>query len=103
MNIADFDENEERLSYIVCRDRKDTTSTTLSTWAAENDVCYGWFTFKYPKEECLTADVVSRIENQITEIEQVIYSKDDEVFLTYPQYIDVDSFVDYFVIFQIFF
>ncbi len=102
VNIADFNANENRLSYIICRDRKDLTRTTLSTWASDDQKCYGWFTFKYPKEELLTDDVVHRIEEQISQIEQVLYSEDYEHFLTYPEYINVDSFVDYFVVNEFF-
>lgn len=102
VNIADFNANEDRLSYIICRDRKDLTSTTLSTWASDSQICYGWFTFKYPKEELLTDDVVTRIENQISEIEHALYSDDYEEFLTYSELIDVDSFVDYFVVNEFF-
>lgn len=102
VNIATFDPDEDPMSYIICRDRSDATSTTLSTWASEQQLCYGWFTFKYPKEELLTDDVVQRIEEQISEIEQVIYSDDYETFMTYSQYIDVESFVDYFVVNEFF-
>ncbi|MBP3339963.1 MAG: CotH kinase family protein [Lachnospiraceae bacterium] len=102
VDIADFDENENRLSYIICRDRKDLTKTTLSTWASESQICYGWFSFKYPKEELLTDPVVSKIEDQISEIEKVLYSDDYETFLIYPEYINVDSFVDYFVVNEFF-
>lgn len=102
VDIADFDPKEPRLSYILCRDRKDDTATTLSTWASDNRLCYGWFTFKYPKEELLTEEVVNRIEEDVSAIERVLYSDDWEEFLTYPQYIDVDSFVDYFVVNEFF-
>ncbi len=102
VDIEDFDANENQLSYILCRDRRSQIKTTLSTWASDSQLCYGWFTFQYPKEELLSEQVVSRIEAQVSKIEQVIYSEDYEEFLTYPQYIDVDSFVDYFVVNEFF-
>ncbi|MBQ6886502.1 MAG: CotH kinase family protein [Lachnospiraceae bacterium] len=102
VNIADFDANENQLSYIICRDRRNQTKTTMSTWASDSQLCYGWFTFQYPKEELLTDDVVHRVEEQLSTIEKVLYSEDYEEFLTYPKYIDVDSFVDYFVVNEFF-
>lgn len=97
VEIEDFNPNVERLSYLICRDRKDHTKITLSTWASEQQLCYGWFTVKYPKEELLTDEVVHRMEEDISTIEKILYSEDMDVFLTYPKYINVDSFVDYFV------
>lgn len=102
VNIADFNPNENRLSYIVCRDRKHEGKITLSTWASDSQLCQGYFTFKYPKEDLLTSEVITSVENDITTIEKVLYSDDYEEFLTYSQYIDVDSFVDYFVINEFF-
>lgn len=102
VDIADFNPDEKRLSYLICRDRQDNTSTTLSTWASMDQKCYGWFTFKYPKEELLTKEVVSRIEEDISTIEKILYSDNYQEFLTYSQYIDVDSFVDYFVVNEFF-
>lgn len=97
VDIGDFKENEERLSYLICRDRADKTKTTLNTWASSEQMCYGYFTVKYPREELLTPNVVERMEDDLTKIEKVLYSDNPDVFKTYSQYIDVDSFVDYFV------
>lgn len=102
VDISSFKPNAERLSFIICRDRKDNTRTTLNTWASSDQKCYGYFTFKYPAEKDLTAESVRRIEEEISEIEKVLYSTDPQVFKTYPQYIDVDSFVDYFVLNEFF-
>lgn len=97
VNIADFKENETRLSYLICRDRANETKLTLDTWASTNQICYGYFTVKYPKEEQLTDRVVKRIEDDLTTIEKILYSDDPKEFMKYSQYIDVDTFVDYFV------
>ena len=102
IDIADFDEDARSLSYVVCRDRYDETRTTLSTWASDQQLCYGYFTVTYPKEELLTDSVVSRIETELSEIEKCLYSKDYKEFLKYEDYLDVDSFVDYFIINEFF-
>lgn len=102
VDIEKFDSKANRLSFLICRDRYDYTKTTLSTWASDSQLCYGWFTIKYPNEEVLTEQVISRMEEELSTIEKVIYSENQEEFLTYSQYIDVDSFVDYFVVNEFF-
>lgn len=102
IDIEDFDEDAVSLSYIMCRDRYDDTSLMLSTWASDQQLCYGYFTLQYPKAEDISADGITRIEDEISKIEQILYSEDPEVFLTYDQYLDVDSFVDYFIINEFF-
>ena len=102
VDIADFDEDATSLSYIVCRDRYDETKTTLSTWASEQQLCYGYFTVTYPKEELLTDSVVERIEAELSQIEYCLYNDDYKEFLKYEDYLDVDSFVDYFIINEFF-
>ena len=102
VDIEDFDEEASNLSYVVCRDRYDTTKTTLSTWASDQQLCYGYFTVTYPKEEMLTDSVVSRIETELSQIEYCLYSDDYNEFLEYEKYLDVDSFVDYFIINEFF-
>ena len=102
IDIADFDAGATNLSYVVCRDRYDETRTTLSTWASDQQLCYGYFTVTYPKEELLTDSVVARIESELSRIEYCLYNDDYEEFLKYEDYLDVDSFVDYFVINEFF-
>ena len=102
IDIEDFDPEANNLSYVVCRDRYDETRTTLSTWASDQQLCYGYFTVTYPKEELLTDSVVARIESELSRIEYCLYNDDYEEFLKYEEYLDVDSFVDYFIINEFF-
>lgn len=50
---------------------------------------------KYPPEEELTEEVKDYISNDFAEFEKMLYSYD---YTEYEKYIDVDSFVDYFII-----
>ena len=98
VDIGTFKENDRALSYLICRDRYNYTVPMLSTWASDSQICYGYFSVKYPKETELTEEIKGRIEEELSTVEQVLYSDDMSVFRTYSQYLDVDSFVDYFVI-----
>lgn len=97
IDIADYDESAVSLSYAVCRDRRDETGLTLSTWASDNKICYGYFTMVYPKEELLSAEAIQTIESELSRIECCLYSDNPEIFMQYKEYLDVDSFVDYYV------
>lgn len=98
INISDYDEDAVSLSYIVCRDRYDKTCYTLDTWASTNQICQGYFTMVYPKEELISKEAMSTIENELTQIEKALYSDDPKEFVKYRDYLDVESFVDYFVL-----
>lgn len=102
VNIADYDEGSASLSYIVCRDRYDETQLTLSTLASDEQLCYGYFGVKYPKEELLTDSAINKIQAELSQIEYCLYGEDYDEFLLYDKYIDVDSFVDYFIINEFF-
>ncbi len=102
VDIADFDEDAASLSYMVCRDRYDETQLTLSTYASDKQLCYGYFSVKYPKKELLTDEVVNTIQSELSRIEYCLYGEDYKEFLNYYKYIDVDSFVDYFIINEFF-
>jgi len=89
-------------SYMLRRDRLNPDGIMLDTYATREQLSEGFLELLYPKNEEATPDVIRVIEKEISNIEQVIYSDDPSVFLTYPNYINVDSFVDYFLINEFF-
>lgn len=102
VDVTDYSPKLPTNSYIVCRDRYNLTKRTLSTWASENGICYGYFTMIYPDEKAMSESEITAIENELSEIEKIIYSDDPEVFVKYKSLIDVDSFVDYFIVNEFF-
>ncbi len=102
INIDDFREDAASLSYVVCRDRKDYTKLTLSTWASDHQICYGYFDLVYPAQQYISEQGIARIEEELSRIEYILYSEEPEEFMQYKQYLDVDSFVDYFIINEFF-
>ena len=97
VDIIDYEGDTTNLSYLICRDRNDHTDVQLSTHASDTQLCYGWFSLIYPKNDLADPATIAAIGDEISEIEDVLYSDDPKVFLEYSKYIDVDSFVDYFV------
>lgn len=97
VNIETYEGNTADLSYIVDRDRFDTTATMVPTYGSDNQVCYGYFTLIYPKKENADEATIKAIGDEISQIEKILYSDDTEEFKEYSNYIDVDSFIDYFI------
>ncbi len=60
------------------------------------------FSVKFPDEEDLTSEQLGWIQNHINEVEEVLYGSNfADATLGYAQYIDVQSFVDYWLIYEI--
>ncbi len=111
VNIEKYDEEKTYSGYIVRRDRQTTFDLMLNTWGRESGIAKGhgdraeqdnWIGLKYPSASRITEQTVRYIEQDFSQIERVLYSEDDRVFRLYDKYIDVDSFVDYFLINEFF-
>lgn len=98
VDISEFNPKNKYTSYLLRRDRYDEEDLMLDTYATRNELCYGYLALRYPTENKRNETAVAYVENDISEIEQVIFSEDEQEFLKYPQYIDEDSFIDYFLI-----
>lgn len=102
VNIDQFKQKNAYTSYIVRRDRFTHFDVMLDTYGRLNGLSQEWIGVKYPSEANLTEEAKRFIERDFSKIEQVIYSQDEAFFKTYDKYIDVDSFVDYFLINEFF-
>ena len=89
-------------SYIVRRDRFTNFDTMLETYGRLNDLDPEWIGVKYPNVARQTPAVLSFIAEDFSSTERVLYAQDEALFKTYDRYIDVDSFVDYFLINEFF-
>jgi hypothetical protein len=98
VEISDLKTNGSAMSYIVRRDRYSPYEMMLDTYATRQGLTEGHYGLIYPKNDNVTPELVSYVENDLSAVERVLYSDDPNIFLTYPDYIDVDSFVNYFLI-----
>lgn len=89
-------------SYIVRRDRYTGFDVMLDTFGRLSGLSEEWIGVKYPPEAKMTEKQKQFIEEDFSRTEAVIYSEDENVFKTYDRYIDLDSFVDYFLINEFF-
>lgn len=102
VNIDKNKEGESYTSYIVRRDRFTNFDVMLDTYGRQNGFAEEWIGVKYPSEAKLTDETKAYIEKDFSKIESIIYSDNEAVFKAYDHYIDIDSFVDYFLINEFF-
>ena len=102
VNIDQFKQKNDYTSYIVRRDRFTSFDVMLDTYGRLNGLSEEWIGVKYPSEQKLTDTAKAFIEGDFSRTEQVLYAEDENLFRMYDQYIDVDSFVDYFLINEFF-
>lgn len=105
VDISNFRASQPFNSFLLRRDRYDETDDRL----IEIDPDLGsinkhasFFYCLYPTRKLITEEQRKYIQNTITTIETILYSNDPKLFVTYKDYIDVDSFVDYFVLSEYF-
>lgn len=102
VNIDSYNEKNVYSSYIVRRDRYTNFDVMLDTYGRLNGYSPEWIGVKYPSEARLTEEAKNYIEQDFSRMEQIIYDTDESVFKAYDKYIDIDSFVDYFLINEFF-
>lgn len=102
VNIDQFRSKNDYTSYIVRRDRFTSFDVMLDTYGRENGLSEEWIGVKYPSAQKLTGTAKAFIEEDFSRTEQVLYAEDENLFRMYDHYIDVDSFVDYFLINEFF-
>ncbi len=104
VNIDSYNPKNIYSSYIVRRDRFTHFDIMLDTYGRRTGVDKstengrdGYIGLKYPSASRVTDETVKYIGNDFSAVEKVLYSKDFNVYSEYPNVIDVDSFVDFFI------
>lgn len=102
VDIDEFKTKNSYSSYIVRRDRYTSFDVMLDTYGRLNGLSEQWIGIKYPSQNKLTESAKLFIEQDFSSIERILYATDESVFKAYDKYIDIDSFVDYFLINEFF-
>lgn len=94
--------NLDETSFILAKDRQKEGDIKLRSYGKETYLYHYGLNVVYPKNS-LTPEKYEYIEKHISEFERVLYSdKFNDPVLGYNKYIDVDSFVDYYIINEFF-
>ena len=86
-------------AYVVNRDRIDTEAEEIETWGKTEGYTYNVLHIGYPSKNKITEKQKEYIKKDISEFEQVLYGKNfSDQRIGYQAYIDMDNWVDYFII-----
>ncbi len=110
VNIDKYNPKNAYSSYIVRRDRKTSFDILLNTYGREQGLVVGresqetdnWIGVKYPTQSKITPETIDYITKDFSKVEKVLYSEDESLYKIYDRFINVDSFVDYFLINEFF-
>lgn len=99
LRLSEFGLLSGETAYIVNRDRIDTGAEEIETWGKMESYTYNALYIRYPSENKITEKQKEYIKNDISEFEQVLYGENfSDKRIGYQAYIDMDNWVDYFII-----
>ena len=99
LNLSDYGLASGQTAYIVKRDRVGTEVNVLHTWGERMGYTLNELSVSYPTQSKLTTLQMNWIDEDISSFEEALYSDNfADAELGYAKYIDVDSFVDYYVL-----
>lgn len=102
VNLPQYAENAEHIPALYRRDRYTPSDLMLKNYSYLNSLSENRIGVIYPDQEILSANSVEKLTRQIDELENDLYSYDSEKFYEYRDHVDLDSFVDYFIINEFF-
>lgn len=100
--ISKYDPSYAETAYILRRDRYDDRGIILDTYGSIHNLAEEFLGVRYPGRNTITDKTVAFIERDISRFEKALYSNEVKEFIGYRDQIDIDSFVDYYVINEFF-
>ena len=99
LRLSEFGLLSGETAYIVNRDRMNTGSEEIVTWGKTNGYTYNALYIRYPSKNKITEKQKEYITKNISEFEQALYGTNfSDKRIGYQAYIDMDNWVDYFII-----
>ena len=99
LRLAEFGLLSGETAYILKRDRVGTEGEPLNVYGKYAGRTYNDLTVEYPTPKKLTAEQTAWITEDVSRFEQALFGDDfADPAIGYARYIDVDDFVDYFIL-----
>lgn len=100
LDLTKYNQNRAASSYIICADRASANdAAVIDNFTHYTKRLLTRLEIKYPGESKLTPETQEYITRDFSKFEKALYSYDyDSKRFGYEKYIDVKSFVDYFII-----
>ncbi|MEG2192704.1 MAG: CotH kinase family protein [Oscillospiraceae bacterium] len=98
VDIPKYSEKSKNVPYILRRDRFDGMGVMLPLNSTANKQFYGSVELKYPKRDMMSQEDFDKIVEEVNTIERTLLSDVPREYLNYSKLLNVDSFVDYFIL-----
>ncbi|MGM9566579.1 MAG: CotH kinase family protein [Clostridia bacterium] len=99
LQLSEFGLLSGETAYIVNRDRVDPETADLETYGKLHGYTYNALYLSYPSEKNVTERQKEYILNDLSDFEKALYGEDfNDPKVGYSAYIEVDNWVDYFII-----
>lgn len=102
IDLPAYSENGRITPALLRRDRYNENGLMLDNYATQNGFTSGYLDIEYPNKEDITEKGIRNITEQINRFERALYADSWEEFVKYRDYIDMESFVDYFILNEFF-
>lgn len=102
VELSRYDESQVQCDFLLRRDRYETEGIILDTYATREGLTEEYLEVQYPPQDRITPETVSWITEQINQIERLLYSENVPDMAEVERYLNVDTFVDYFIINEFF-
>lgn len=102
VDLPQYSENSPMTPTLLRRDRYNVNGLMLENDATKKGLTSGFLDVEYPDKEVITEKGIQNITRQIDRFEQALYADTWEEFVKYRDYIDMQSFVDYFILNEFF-
>ena len=90
-------ENVEHPAALIRRDRYNPNQVMLENYGTKTKQTDNYLGLEYPKKEDASPATIQKITDQIDKFEAALFDPDYKKMIQYRDYIDVQSFVDYFI------
>jgi len=95
--LAKYSRKYAETAYLLRRDRYREDATVLNTYGTVNNLTKEYLCIEYPAAKDITDATVDYITNDINKFETALFAENEQDFLKYRDYINIKSFVDYFI------
>ena len=106
---VNIDANESKYEvgsgFLLKKDRLNPNGISLNTWLTQQETDVGgksYYEVMYPREDEITQAQITEIEKEISYVEKALYSNDIKKIDEAMDQLDIDTFVDYYVINEMF-
>lgn len=102
LGLSQFGLLSGRTAFIVKRERKDTGEVLVNSYGTVEGRTVNRLYLQYPSADKVTDQELSWVTKRISDFERALYREDFAERGDYQKYIEVDSFVDYYIINEVF-